>query len=80
MKQKNFKTIHLFLCRILLVLVFSCSLFWVDYLKKKAGFYVIFGMIFITIYRFMYGCFESMDFCVSHTFFISSFTSFTSAA
>ena len=58
---------------------FSCSLFSVGYLKKKVGFYVIFGMIFITVYSFMYGCFESMDFCVSHTFFISSLTSFTSA-
>ena len=26
------------------------------------------------------GCFDSMDFCVSHTFFISSLTCFTSAA
>lgn len=30
-------------------------------------------------YCFMVGCFESMDFCVSHTCFISFFTSSTSA-
>lgn len=38
------------------------------------------GRNFDTVYCFMYGCFESMDFWVSHTFFISSLTSFTSAA
>ena len=38
------------------------------------------GRNFDTVYCFTYSCFESMAFCVSHTFFISSFTSFTSAA
>ena len=31
------------------------------------------------VYRFINGCFDSMDFCVRHTLFINSFTSFISS-
>jgi len=48
--------------------------------RNLVGIAVCFSGDLFLIYCFMYGCFESMDFCVSHTFFISSLTYFTSAA
>ena len=45
------------------------------------GKYVLVGFLKVAdvVYCFIDGCRDSMAFCVSHTFFISSLTSFTSA-
>ena len=58
---------------------FCCSLS-VAYLCAKFGWnYSVLEGDSTWVYCFMVGCFESMDFCVSHTCFISFFTSSTSA-
>ena len=53
--------------------------FFTDLRRKISGRYAAFEGISDSVYSFIYGCFESMDFCVSHNLFISSLTSFTSA-
>ena len=58
---------------------FCCCLAFTDLWEKFDCFCFIFGRDLETVYCFMEGCFFSMANCVSHTCFISFFTSSTSA-
>lgn len=58
--------------------VISCD-FWRTGIRGNKHFFIgLFGVADV-VYRFINGCFDSMDFCVRHTLFINSFTSFISS-
>lgn len=75
----KFTAVHLFCwCEICLILFFLRAVF-IDLCEKFDWIQFCFGGDSVRVYCFMLGCLESMDFCVSHTCFISFFTSSTSA-
>ena len=79
MKQKLQDDTPFFMSNFECFQIFLRFLFCI-FAKKNRLRFCCFDRVSDSVYNFMYGCFESMDFCVSHTFFISSLTSFTSAA
>lgn len=79
-EERNFTAVHLFQwCEICLILAFVAVYPLRICVQNLAGTVSILEGDYAWVYCFMEGCFESMAFCVSHTCFISFFTSSTSA-
>ena len=79
-EERNFTAVHLFLwCEICLILAFVTAYPLHICVQNLIGTILFLERDSAWIYCFMEGCFFSMANCVSHTCFISFFTSSTSA-